>query len=128
MSIDTAALTADELAEARATLLESLPDLATIKHRVSVPSGGGGQVWTFPDALVVACRLSPIAGGEETGTVQSGPKRISDETTHMLTIPHGTPIAHEDRVDVDGELFEVTYAHRRTTWEVSRRVELREVA
>jgi hypothetical protein len=128
VTVDTAALTAAELADARATLLESLPDLATIRHRTSTPSGGGGQTWAFPDSHVVPCRLSPIAGGEDTGSIQTGPKKISDLTTHMLTIPHDTVIAHEDRVVVNGDTYEVTYVRRRPTWEVSRRVELREVA
>ncbi len=125
--MSTAALTADELAECRATAEESLPDTATIQHRTSTPSGGGGSNWTWPDALTVACRLSPIAGGEGTSTDLSGPKRVKQETTHILSIAHDTLIAEVDRVVCDGATFEVTYVRTRTTWEILRRVELKEM-
>ena len=128
IGMSTASLTDEEIEECRDTLLESLPDTATIQHRTPTQSGGGGQTWTFPDVLSVPCRLSPIAGGEQTGTDTAGPKRIKEETTHVLTVPHDTVIREVDRVVVAGETYEVTYVRRRTSWEISRRVELREKA
>ncbi len=125
--MSTAALTASELAECRATAEESLPDTATIQHRTSAQSGGGGQTWTWNDVLEVPCRLSPIAGGEGTSTDLSGPKRVKQETTHVLSIPHDTLIREIDRVRCDGQSYEVTYVRSRTTWEILRRVELKEM-
>ncbi len=126
--MSTAALTAAELADCRATAEESLPDTATIRHRSAAATSGGGQTWTWTDALVVPCRLSPIAGGEGTSTDLSGPKRVKQETTHILTIPHDTLIAEVDRVVMAARTYEVTYVRERQTWEILRRVELKESA
>jgi head-tail adaptor len=114
-------LTATELARLRADSETLMPDAATRHAQAVVSDGGGGFTETFTAAGTFSCHVAPIGGGER---VVGG--RISDRTTHVLSVPAGTTISAADRVVVDGKTFEVT-AVRTRSWEIVRRVEVREL-
>ena len=46
--------------------------------------GGVSQEWAAGSA--VPCRIDPLCGGEEVTA-----NRLSDESTHLVTVPAGTP-------------------------------------
>ena len=108
----------------RAVAAAALPDTVQIERLTRVSDGGGGstETWTAqPDA--VPCRIAPLGGGE--GGQAGG--RVSDQTTHVLTLPAGTEISEADRLLVAGVRYEVTAVRERGAWEISRRVEAREM-
>lgn len=107
----------------RATMNRALPGSATIE-RAAVENVGGEEVRTWGELSTVACRLTFIGGGEgkEVGA------RIAEETTHLVTVPAGTDIEEADRVVIDSTTYEVTLVRKRGEWELSRRVEVKEMA
>lgn len=118
-------LSAAELAGMRATADRALPDTCTIQRKTAVSDGGGGTTETWADhATGIACRIAPASGGE-TGTAGD---RVEDETTHVVTLPALTDITEADRLQVDGQVYEVTAVRKRGAWELTRRVEAKEAA
>jgi head-tail adaptor len=116
-------LTATELETARADAARALPDYATIKPLEIVSDFGGGRTETWGTGGTVPARIGPVGGGERAG----GPgARIDDRTTHIITLPASTEITSSDRLNVGGTEYEVT-AVRTRSWEITRRVEVREL-
>lgn len=110
----------------RRTSRRTLIDRCAIHRKTMVSDGGGGEVETWQTiASDVPCRIRPIGGGETNEDTTAG-GRIMDETTHLLALPAGQDIEHEDRVTVDGVVYDVTLVRRMGGWEIERRVELRE--
>lgn len=105
----------------RATALGALPSQATIQRLTRTPSGGGGYTEGWANLATVACRIAPMGGGERI--VASA---VDDRTTHVVTFPALTDVEEADRVDIDGQTFEVTVVRKRGAWEISRRVEVQE--
>lgn len=78
--------------------------------------GGGMTVWTY--AGTIPCRVDPLAGNERLVA-----SRISDESTHLLTVPPNTALTTASRFAiVGGGTFEVT-AVRDSTDEILRSFE-----
>lgn len=118
-------LSASEVASMRTTAERALPSTCTIQRKTSVSDGGGGTTETWASyAEDVACRVAP-AGGGETGTAGD---RINDETTHIVTLPALADITEADRLVIDGQTYEATAVRKRGVWEITRRVEAKEVA
>jgi len=121
------ALSPDEIAQARADLATTLPDSCTISRKTRVPDGGGGSVerWT-PVATGVPCRLHPASAAAGGGAgMDVGGGRLNDETTHIVTLNPKTDVRLEDRIDVDGALFEVLTVRRGGAWELQRHAEVK---
>lgn len=111
----------------RGALGEMMPDTATIQRRTAVSDSGGGRTYTWATAATVTARISPIGGGEGTGVgIATRGDRVSEETTHIVTLPQGTDVRESDRVVIAGVTFEVTAVRKRGMWELSRRVECKE--
>jgi hypothetical protein len=101
-----------------------LPDTANVQRRTATSDGGGGNTYTYANVLTgVACRISPIKGGEGG----NGGGRVMDETTHVITFAAKTDVRHPDRIVVSGITYEVTYVRTRGDWELTRRVEAKEL-
>lgn len=122
-------LDARELTEARSDANLLLPSSARVVTRPIASDGGGGQITGAPAyGATVAARIVVIGGGESGtggGRVTRG-DRVSDRTTHILTLPAGTAIEESNEIEVDGALYEVTAVRKRTGEEFVRRVEVRE--
>lgn len=116
-------LSTGDIAAMRGRMNSMLPDTATIERATSTKVRGEvTQTWK-PIARSIACRIAPIGGGE-TGRVAG---RISERTTHLVTVAAATDIEEADRITVNGSPFEVTLVRKRGSWELSRRVEVREL-
>lgn len=116
-------LTSAQLDRMRATTHAALPETCTIQRKTAVSDGGGGTTTSWVNqAAGVPCRVAP-AGGGETGTAGD---RISDETTHIVTLPAQTEVTEADRLVIAGQTYESTAVRKRGAWEVTRRVEARE--
>jgi hypothetical protein len=116
-------LTDAELVGMRATMSEALPDTCTIQRKTIASDGGGGTSATWATHVAdVACRLSPVAGGE-TGTAGG---RIADEATAVVTVSAGIDVVEGDRLVIDGQTFDIHLVRERGAWELSTRLEVRE--
>ncbi len=83
---------------------------------------GGGEIQTWGTAGTFDCRIDSLGGSESvTG------ERLSDRSTHIVTLPPNTAIDHNDRFKLDGDTYEIT-AVRTATAELARRVEVVEVS
>lgn len=117
-------LTSAQIAGMRATAERALPETCVVQRKTAVSDGGGGTTESWASHVTdVPCRIAPLGGGE-TGTAGS---RVIDETTHVVTLPAGEDITEADRVVVDARTYEVTVVRDRGEWELSRRVEVKEV-
>lgn len=111
-------LTASEITAMRATANQALPDTCTIQRRTTTSDGGGGSSVTWANLTVLACRLAPLGGGE-AATVGG---RITDESTHVVTLPAGSDVIEADRLLIADQVYDVTLVKSRAAWELSRRV------
>lgn len=111
-----------ELAAAQQDATALLTGIATVLNPVLLPDGGGGQVESYEPGPVVAARIAP-AGRIDVEGVKGG--RVDERTTHIVTVPAGTPVAGSDRILMDGTTFEVTAVRTRSD-ELLRRVEVKE--
>lgn len=81
--------------------------------------GGGGASFSETAGAAVICRLDALGGGEGERA-----DRLSDRSTHLLTLPAGTDIAAADTFQITGRgTFEVT-AVRENTGELARFAEV----
>lgn len=109
----------------RAEAERMMLDRATVQRRTSVSDGGGGRTESWvPLAAAVPCFIEPARGGE-TGTAGA---RISDETTHVVHLPHGTDVTEADRIRIGEDLFDVTAVRRWGAVEVYRAAEVKEAS
>lgn len=120
-------LTSGDIAGMRATLNTLHPDTAAIRRK-SVTISGGEEVVTWNTlASNVPCRLTHrgVRDSEgEDGGAEGG--RMSEETTHIVTLAAKTDIEEADEITVNGDRYEVLIVRKRGAWELSRRVEVKE--
>jgi len=70
--------------------------------------GGGTTVWSYGSDI--PCRIDPMAGNEQLVA-----SRLSDRSTHLITIPPEIPITTANRFVITGRgTFEVTAVQDRT--------------
>lgn len=120
-----------ELVQIRQDAQQLLQGSCSILAKQLVSDGGGGNTESWnPVATDVPCRIAPVGGGVADTERNTGVgHRVSDETTHVVTLPAGTEIEKTSRIDVDGSgLYQVTLIRTRTFDEFTRRVEVKEVS
>lgn len=97
----------------------ALSDTGNVLTRTPVSDTGGGVTETWSIGADIPCRVDPIGGGDES--VVAG--RISDQSTHLITMSPETSVGTSQRVAIDNRgTFEVTAVRSRTA-EWARRVE-----
>ena len=114
-----------ELADMRAVLDETFPDLCDIQrpNRVTNPDGTYTDAWTTVGHNTPV-RVSPAVADRGYDLVLGGtPKSVSEWT---LTFPSETDVRAEDKVTVGSRTFLVRVVNERS-WEISRRVFCSEV-
>lgn len=116
-------LTDGELMAMRNELERSLAGTAIVQTETWVSDGGGGGTTTWLNAGTAACRIAPIANPDEA--VIGG--RINPETEFIVTLPQATIISSDSQVEIDACVYTVTSLRAPRTWEISRRVEVKEV-
>lgn len=72
-------------------------------------AGGGITGGSATLGSSFACRIDPLAGGE---TPVAG--RISDRSTHLVTVPSEITVDIANQVKVDDDVFEITAIRSRT--------------
>ena len=92
----------------------ALSDLGGLGAGTVVSDGGGGgtTVWAYGSA--VPCRLDPLLGGEALAA-----DRVSDRSTHLLTVPSGTGLLVASRFKLaNGAIYEVVAVRDMTAEQV----------
>jgi hypothetical protein len=110
-------LSTAELASMKAEGLRAMPDTATIL-RPTVVNGPGGAAPTFPSTgPTTVCRLSAsvLSGGSE----QLGAGTLVSTMAYTLTVPPGTDIQRQDRIEVGVDTFEVLAIKGAASWNMS---------
>lgn len=103
----------------RGLVTEALTENAQVLSGTVVDDGGGGGTVTFTAGGTIGCRIDTLAGQE--GEVAD---RISDRSTHLVTLPFDTSITAANELLIAGRgTFEVT-AVREHTDEFARMVEV----
>lgn len=102
------------VANLRGLAMLALTDFGTVgSGSFTTDDGGGGTVtWTY--GSFVACRIDPLTGAE--GVVA---ERVSDRSTHLITLPPTTPITVASRFVCNDVTYEIT-AVRKSTVELMR--------
>lgn len=122
------ALSASEIAAARADLDGMLPDTGTIQRVQRTSDGAGGFDEAWNPLATLPCRLSRVAT-RMTGSGEYGHQadRLNDQTTHTVTFTAGTDVVLGDRVIIGAVTFEVLAVRTAGSWELARHVELKGV-
>lgn len=119
-------LTDSELAGMRSTSVEYLAGTAIIQNQSFVSDGGGGGTASWVAAGTVDCRVAPVASSGEGEGVEGG--RIQPDTEYVFTLPNDTVLSDASRILYGSQVFTVTSLRSPRTWEITRRVEVKEVS
>ena len=109
----------------RTTMVESLAGTAIIQTSAFSSDGGGGGTTTWTASGTVSCRVAPAASAGEDERVLGG--RVQPDTQYVFTLPAETSVTEDDRIVYDSRNFTVTMLREPQTWEISRRIEVKEV-
>lgn len=113
-----------ELDQIRSDAQELLQSTCQIFARTTAQSGGGGVTESWNPGADIPCRIAPISARER----RAAGSRISDESTHVVTLPAYTEIEATSRLQIDGAGgYSVTGIRTREFDEMVRRVEVREL-
>ena len=103
----------------RGLVTEALSESGNTITAAAVDDGGGGASFSETASASVICRLDSLGGSEGERA-----DRLSDRSTHLLTLPAGTDVAAADTFQISGRgTFEVT-AVRENTGELARFAEV----
>jgi len=80
-----------------------------LTRTIADDTGGGGIAsWSYGD--VTPCRIDPLSAREDVTA-----SRISERSTHLVTVPPGTPVETDDRFLIDNRgTYEITGVQDRT--------------
>lgn len=115
----------EDLQAMRETVVESLAGTAVIQTNTWSSDGGGGGSMSWAAAGTFPCRVTPVSSAAE-GQVVDG-SRLQPDTEYIFTFEAGTEITDDSRILHAGGVFSVTSVRQPRTFEVSRRVEAKEV-
>lgn len=119
-------LSADELEAMRETLVDSLPDLCTIKALSTARDDQGGTTKTWANtATNVPCRLAPADTQPQEGPIA---ERLGLSLAWMLTLPAEQVITPANRVAIGSRTFEVVAPLAPRSDEICCRVLVKEVS
>jgi hypothetical protein len=116
-------LTASELTAMRSTVVDSLGGSAIVKTRSWASDGGGGGTTTYTASGTIACRVAPANPDAEA---ERG-DRLQPETEYIFTFAYDAGLTLESLITYAGSNYAVTALRAPRTWELSRRVEAKEV-
>lgn len=112
-------LTADELADMRETVNESLPDTCTIQSKTTSSDGMGGFTETWANTYTgVPCRVKAD---------NLNPKElvendtIKGKQTYTITLAHNQTVNSTQRIVWNTQTFEIV-APRENSWQLHKRL------
>lgn len=101
-----------EAVQLRGLAFLSLTETCHILERSFSSDAGGGGTMVWGTAGTAPCRVDPVT---RANTEQVVANRLSDRSTHRITVPSGTSVSTDDRVEVVSRgTFEVTAVPQRT--------------
>lgn len=112
-------LTAGMLADARATIEASFDKSAAVKRKTATADGQGGRTYTWPTNATYPCAKKPMAMTPREKVVAD---RLSAETYWIVELPYDADVRVTDRIEIDGEAFEVAAPLDDRSIELSTRV------
>lgn len=115
-------ITAAELLAMRDDIEDSLPDQAVIKSQTWVSDGGGGGSTSLVAGGTVPCRIAPLMS--EEGTTGG---RISPDSEYVVTLPFDAAVTASSVLTINSRNFSVSGMREPRSWEISRRVEAKEI-
>jgi head-tail adaptor len=103
MGLSTFLATGD-VSQLRGLAWLSLADVGHVGAGTIVDDAGGGGTTTWAYSGTIPCRVDPLAGTE---SLVAG--RLSDRSTHLLTVPQNTVVTVANRFQiVGGSTYEIT--------------------
>lgn len=88
----------------------ALSDVGQVGAGTTVDDSGGGVTTGWAYGGSVPCRIDPLTDNE---SLVAG--RVSDRSTHIVTVPPGTPVTTSSRFVIAGRgTYEVTGVQDRT--------------
>lgn len=103
----------------RGLVSTALTETANVLSGTVVDDGGGGGTVAHVASGTIACRIDTLSGSEREIA-----ERISDRSTHLVTLPAGTEVTTSSDLRINGRgTFEVT-AVREHSNELARFVEV----
>lgn len=118
-------LTADELAGMRSTMVQSLTDTAIVQTAVEVSDGGGGITTSWVNSGTYDFRIAPVASSGDGEGVEGG--RVHPDTEYVGTLPNDAVVTSNSRLLFNGGTYPVTSLRSPRSWELSRRIELKQL-
>lgn len=89
----------------------ALSETGNVLTLTSTSDSGGGASQTWGTASAVACRIDPLTAGD--GDIRGG--RIDERSTHLVTVPAGTPVTADGQFLIANRgTYEVTATRDRT--------------
>lgn len=89
----------------------ALSESGNVLTATSATDAGGGSTQSWTAGSAVACRIDPV-GGSGPGQVA---ERVDERSTHIITVPPGTPVTTNSRFSITGRgTFEVTATRDQT--------------
>lgn len=117
-------ISAVTLAAMRRTMGRAHPDTATISRPTYVSDDQGGRTEGAPSTSTSACR---VVRSQQTREVTIGDQTRVMRLTNIY-FPAGTDVRDDDRITVDGVVFQVITAMTPESYEVERQAECVEVS
>jgi hypothetical protein len=114
-------LSAREMALIRRQVSIWLPDSCTIRHKITVPDGHGGETKSWTDESPIPCKVSPSASKNQT----TDGDQFSVATLYQIVFPWAQAIASGDHVVHQGWTYEVTSVEDTQSFGASRRAQAR---
>lgn len=110
-----------DIAQMRGVMQQALPGTAVIGRDTFISDSGGGGTTTFTASGTVDCRIAPVSGDEQ---VTGG--RVSPDAEWVVTLPAGTVVDRTDQVTIAGSTYDIVAMRAPRSWELSRRLEVKE--
>lgn len=88
----------------------------------SVSDGAGAKDESYAAGDELACAIAPVGGAGQARLIGG---RVSESSTHVVTLPRGTAITTKDRVEIEAVVYSVTGLRNFGEWSMTRRVEVK---
>ena len=88
-----------------------------------MPDGNGGQEQSYTSVGTAACRIS-FAGSKSEPTLKDRQigGRITPQQEWIVTLAHDANVLETDRLQINGEIYEIISSMRRRSWGITKRL------
>jgi len=98
-------LTSDEISQMRSVQEKAMPDTVYVQRLTRVDDGAGGWSEVWQTVATVKGRVAPRATARAEGTLGSA---VTPVVEYIVTLPAGTEVYENDRLQIDGVQYEIT--------------------